>query len=34
VLAIDHAPPGIYNIVDDDDTISNRRARQLLGWIP
>lgn len=34
LLAIDHGPPGIYNVVDDDDAISNRRARQLLGWSP
>ena len=34
LLAIDHGPPGIYNVVDDDDAISNLRARQLLGWTP
>ena len=34
VRAIDHGPPGIYNVVDDDDSISNRRARELLGWRP
>jgi nucleoside-diphosphate-sugar epimerase len=31
-LAIDHGPPGIYNIVDDDPAVSNRRARELLAW--
>jgi nucleoside-diphosphate-sugar epimerase len=34
MLAIDHGPPGIYNVVDDDEAISKRRARQLLGWTP
>ncbi len=34
LLAIDHGSPGIYNVVDDDEAISNRRARQLLGWTP
>ncbi|MDQ4034868.1 MAG: NAD-dependent epimerase/dehydratase family protein [Chloroflexota bacterium] len=34
MLAIDHGPPGVYNVVDDDDAISNQRARQLLGWAP
>ena len=34
LLAVDHGPPGIYNVVDDDDAISNRRARELLGWRP
>jgi nucleoside-diphosphate-sugar epimerase len=33
-LAIDHGPPGIYNVVDDDPAVSNRRARELLGWEP
>ncbi len=33
-LAIDHGPPGIYNIVDDGGSVSNRRARELLGWEP
>lgn len=27
-------PIGIYNVVDDGGTISNRRARELLGWSP
>ena len=34
LLAIDHGPPGIYNVVSDDDAVSNRRARTLLGWTP
>jgi nucleoside-diphosphate-sugar epimerase len=33
-LAVDHGPPGIYNVVSDDDAVSNRRARELLGWTP
>jgi nucleoside-diphosphate-sugar epimerase len=33
-LAIDHGPPDTYNVVDDDDAVSNRRARLLLGWTP
>lgn len=32
LLAVDHGPAGVYNIVDDDDTVSNRRARELLDW--
>lgn len=34
VLAVDHGPPGIYNIVDDDPAISSERARRLLSWTP
>ena len=34
LLAVDHGPPGIYNVVDDDGAVSNRRARTLLGWTP
>lgn len=34
LLAVDHGPSGIYNVVDDDDAISNRRARDLLSWRP
>jgi nucleoside-diphosphate-sugar epimerase len=34
LLAVDHGPPGIYNVVSDDEAVSNRRARQLLGWTP
>lgn len=33
-LAVDHGSPGVYNIVDDDDAVSNRRAHELLGWAP
>lgn len=33
-LAVDRGPPGIYNIVDDDEAVSNRHARKLLGWTP
>jgi nucleoside-diphosphate-sugar epimerase len=32
--AVDRGPAGIYNIVDDDASISNARARRLLGWVP
>lgn len=34
LLAMDVGPPGIYNVVDDDAEISNRRARTVLGWSP
>jgi nucleoside-diphosphate-sugar epimerase len=34
LLAMDDAPPGIYNVVDDDPAISNARARSALGWSP
>jgi nucleoside-diphosphate-sugar epimerase len=33
-LAIDRGSPGVYNIVDEDDAVSNRRAKELLGWAP
>lgn len=33
-LALSHGPPGIYNVVDDGPLVSNRRARELLGWEP
>ena len=32
-LAVDHGPPGTYNIVDD-GPVANARARELLGWSP
>lgn len=34
LLGVDRGPAGVYNVVDDDDTVSNRRARELLGWQP
>lgn len=34
LLAVDRGPAGVYNVVDDDEAISNRRARDLLGWKP
>ena len=34
LLAVDRGPAGVYNVVDDDAAISNRRARDLLGWRP
>lgn len=34
LLAVDHGPPGIYNVVDDDPALSNAHARALLGWTP
>lgn len=33
-LAVSHGPPGIYNVVDDGPLVTNRRARELLGWEP
>jgi nucleoside-diphosphate-sugar epimerase len=33
-LAADRGQPGVYNIVDNDDAVSNRRAHELLGWAP
>lgn len=33
-LAVSQGPPGIYNVVDDGPLVSNRRARELLGWEP
>ena len=32
--AVDHGPPGVYNIVDDGGSVSNARARAELGWQP
>lgn len=34
LLAVGRGAAGIYNVVDDDEVISNRRARDLLGWQP
>lgn len=34
LLAVDRGPAGVYNVVDDGDAVSNRRARDLLGWRP
>jgi nucleoside-diphosphate-sugar epimerase len=34
LLAVDLGPAGVYNVVDDDGVVSNRRARDLLGWLP
>jgi nucleoside-diphosphate-sugar epimerase len=31
--AVDHGPPGVYNIVDD-GPVANAKARELLGWSP
>ena len=33
-LAVSRGPAGIYNVVDDGPLVSNRRARELLGWKP
>ena len=33
-LAVTRGAPGIYNIVDDGGGVSNRRAREVLGWRP
>jgi hypothetical protein len=33
-LALERGVPGIYNIVDDGGVVSNRRAREELGWTP
>lgn len=33
-LAVDRGPAGVYNIVDDGQTVSNGKARELLGWEP
>jgi nucleoside-diphosphate-sugar epimerase len=32
-LAVDHGPPGVYNIVDD-GPVSNAKARRMLTWRP
>lgn len=34
LLAAERAASGAFNIVDDDPAISNRRARDVLGWSP
>ncbi len=34
LLAVDHGPAGVYNVVDDDAAVSNRRAREFLGRRP
>lgn len=34
LLAVERGPAGVYNVVDDDEAVSNRRARDLLGWRP
>jgi len=33
-LAIDRGTPGIYNVAEDDGTVSIDRARDILGWDP
>jgi nucleoside-diphosphate-sugar epimerase len=32
-LTVEDRPPGVYNIVDD-GPVSNKKARELLGWSP
>lgn len=32
--AVHRGSPGIYNVVDDGGSVSNERARQVLGWQP
>ena len=32
--AVERGPAGIYNVVDDNNAITNARARNLLGWQP
>jgi len=32
--AIRRGPPGIYNIAEDDGTVSIEKAKRLLGWAP
>ena len=34
LLAVDHGPAGIYNVVDDGGPVANRKARDVLGWAP
>lgn len=34
LLAVERAVTGIVNVVDDEGPVSNRRARELLGWRP
>lgn len=33
-LAVDRGRPGIYNVAEDDDRLSSRKARDELGWDP
>ncbi len=33
-IAVMSGPPGIYNIAEDDGTVSVEKARRLLGWHP
>ena len=33
-VAVRSGPPGIYNIAEDDGTVSIEKARRLLGWKP
>lgn len=34
-LALDpHAPPGVYNIAEEDGAVSSDKAKRLLGWSP
>ncbi len=33
-LAVRSGPPGIYNIAEDDGTVSIEKAKRLLGWHP
>lgn len=34
LLAVDRGPAGVYNVVDEDNGVTNSRARDLLGWRP
>jgi nucleoside-diphosphate-sugar epimerase len=34
LLAVERGPAGMYNVVDDDEAVSNARAREVLGWRP
>jgi nucleoside-diphosphate-sugar epimerase len=34
LLALQGSVEGIFNIVDDNDRVSNAKARQVLGWNP
>jgi nucleoside-diphosphate-sugar epimerase len=33
-FAVEHGEPGVYNVVDDGDPVSNEKARSELGWRP
>jgi len=33
-LAVSKGPPGLYNIAEDDGTVSIEKAKRLLGWRP